>query len=139
MALVDINWHPTEKELKQFARIWFPFFYVVVGALAWGKYGSPRIAWCVWGTGVTLSLASLAFPEILRWIFVGMSVVTWPIGWVVSHLLLGVIFYGIVTPIGFLLRLCGRDPLQRKFDSQAKTYWVPHEPTTDTRRYFRQY
>ena len=139
MALVDINWHPAKRELKQFARIWFPLFYAVVGALAWGKYGSPRVAWCVWGTGIALSVASIAFPAILRGIFVGMSVATWPIGWVVSHLLLGVIFYGIVTPIGFLLRLCGRDPLQRKFDPQAKTYWVSHEPTTDTRRYFRQY
>lgn len=139
MALVEINWHPSGRELKQFARIWFPLFYVVVGAVAWGKYGSPFVAWCVWNTGILLSILGLVFPAILRGIFVGMSVVTWPIGWIVSHLLLGVIFYGIVTPIGFLLRLCGRDPLQRKFDPQAKTYWVPHETTTNTRRYFRQY
>lgn len=139
MALVEINWQPESRLLKQFGRIWFPLFYLVVGGIARWKYGSPQVGWWIWGIGAALSLISLAIPQILRWIFVGMSVVTFPIGWVVSHLLLGLIFYGIVTPIGLLLRLFGRDPLQRKFDPQAKTYWVPHEPTTDARRYFRQY
>ena len=137
--VIEIHWNPSARELQQFGRYWFPLFYAVVGGLAWWKYGAPRVGCGIWGTGVFLSLIGFAFPVLIRFIFVGMSVVTYPLGWVVSHLVLGLIFYGVVLPIGLALRLCGHDPLQRKLDPSAKSYWVPHKPPADSRRYFRQW
>jgi hypothetical protein len=50
------------------------------------------------------------------------------LGKIVSPIVLGVIFFGILTPLSALLRLLGRDELQLK-RSAAKSYWIDHAPT----------
>jgi hypothetical protein len=50
-----------------------------------------------------------------------------------------VVFYGVLTPIGLLMRLFGRDPLNRTFDRSATSYWIEHDPGSDLDRYFQQY
>ena len=62
-----------------------------------------------------------------------------PIGWTISHLVLGIVFFAVVTPIGLLMRLLGRDPMDRRFDPNAKTYWAQRLPVGATDRYFRQF
>jgi hypothetical protein len=52
---------------------------------------------------------------------------------------MALVFYGLFTPMGLLFRLIGRDPLNRRFDPTAQTYWTPHQTVTDGRRYFRQF
>jgi len=47
---------------------------------------------------------------------------------VISPVILGILFYVCVTPIGMLMRMSGRDPLRRKFEPAAKTYWITREP-----------
>ena len=50
-------------------------------------------------------------------------VVNYPIGWVVTHVVMALIFYLVVTPLGVIMRLCGRDPMERRWlDRRAKTY-----------------
>ena len=51
----------------------------------------------------------------------------------------GVIYYIVLTPIGLFLRLTGYDPMQRRFDRAAKTYWTPREQEEKTKRYFQQF
>jgi hypothetical protein len=45
------------------------------------------------------------------------------IGWVNTMALLSIIFYGIFTPVGLLVKLLGRDSLDRKWDSEVSSYW----------------
>ena len=47
---------------------------------------------------------------------------------IVNPVLLGFIFYGVVTPIGWILRLFQKNPLNLKWDAQAKSYWVERQP-----------
>ena len=47
---------------------------------------------------------------------------------IISPLILGVLFYFVVAPIGFLMRLTGKDPMRRKFEPVAKSYWIVREP-----------
>lgn len=61
-----------------------------------------------------------------------------PIGWVLSHAMMMTVFYGVVTPIGLLVRARGRDPMTRRFEPSASTYWVGHETPADAKRYFKQ-
>jgi hypothetical protein len=61
-----------------------------------------------------------------------------PIGLVVSELMLIVLYFGVITPIAFLMRVAGRDPLDRSIDRAAATYWVQHREAGDASRYFRQ-
>ncbi len=62
-----------------------------------------------------------------------------PIGWSLSALVLALMYYLVLTPIGLVMRLFGRDTMRRSFDPGAPTYWLRHEPVADKRRYFRQY
>jgi hypothetical protein len=39
-----------------------------------------------------------------------------------------VIFFGVVTPAGLIMRALGRDPLRLKLDRQAPSYWIPRQP-----------
>ena len=70
--------------------------------------------------------------------------VTWvlafPIGWLISHVILAVLFYGILTPVGFMFRLIGRDPLSRRRAAVAPaTYWTAKRKPASTREYFNQF
>jgi hypothetical protein len=47
---------------------------------------------------------------------------------IVSPLILGILFYACITPIGFLMRLAGKDPMRRKFEPGSKSYWIVREP-----------
>jgi hypothetical protein len=49
-------------------------------------------------------------------------------GRVVSPIVLGVIFFGLFTPVGIVMRLFGRDAMSRTFEPAAPSYWVERNP-----------
>jgi hypothetical protein len=56
---------------------------------------------------------------------------------VVSPVVLGILFYFCITPTGFLMRLAGKDPMKRKFEPAAKSYWIVRTPPGPARETFR--
>ena len=138
MALIEINWNPSRREARQFAIYWLPAFLLVAGFVAWFK-ALLLASYLLWGAAIVVSLVGTMFPSLRRPIFVSWMCAMFPIGWVISHLLMAVIFYLLITPLGWMLRLFGHDPLKRKFDRNATTYWVPHARARDKASYFRQF
>ena len=135
--MIAIQWNPSTKQLRQFAGIWFPAFCGLVGwsiGQKTGHWSQVEIGWVLAGL---LSVGGLILPALMRPIFVGLILLTFPIGWVVSHLLLGLIFYGLVTPIGYILRISGHDPLQLK-KLGGNSAWKTPVGKTDATRYLRQ-
>jgi hypothetical protein len=65
--------------------------------------------------------------------------VAFPLGWLVSQLVLAILFYGVFTPLALVFRLIGRDALALKKPSGEATFWRPKPTPSDPRRYFRQY
>jgi hypothetical protein len=138
MAMIDINWNPGKRELRQFAGMWLVFFGAIGGYLYWnsGAEGWGPIFATVAGV---IGLPGLAIPQLMKPIYVVWMAAAFPIGWTISHLLLGLIYYGLVTPIGLAMRLFGYDPMKRKFEPEARSYWTEHQSDADTSRYFRMY
>jgi hypothetical protein len=135
--MIAIQWNPERKQLRQFAGIWFPAFCALVGwsvARKTGYWHEVEVGWAIAGF---ISIAGLVFPPLIRPIFVGLILLTFPIGWVVSHVLLGGIFYLLVTPIGLILRMTGHDPLQLKSPA-GSSLWKTPVGKTDPARYLRQ-
>ena len=75
----------------------------------------------------------------MRAVYVGLSCAAFPVGFVVSHVVMVLVYYGVVTPIGLVMRLLGHDPMHRGFDRDAATYWVERPAVHDPKRYFRQF
>ena len=137
MALIELKTNPTPRDLKWFGLILLAFLGFV-GGIVWLRTGSlaaPRVLWAI---GAALAAVYYVVPPLRKPMFVGWSYLTYPIGWVVSHVLLAVLFYGVFTPLGLVMRLFGYDPMRKAFDRSATTYWVRHEESTDVSRYFRQ-
>jgi len=88
---------------------------------------------------LTIGPLGLTRPEWMRWIYVGWMVLAFPIGWMVSQVMLAVMFYGLFVPIGLIFRLLGRDPLHRARRAELKSYWAPKPAPADLRRYFKQF
>jgi hypothetical protein len=135
--MISVQWNPKQRQLRQFAGIWFPAFCALVGwsiARKTGQWHEVQIGWLAAGI---LSFSGLIYPPLIRPVFVGLILATFPIGWVVSHVLLGAIFYGIVTPLGLILRLTGHDPLQLK-PPTGNSLWKTPVGKTDPASYLRQ-
>jgi hypothetical protein len=139
MGMVQINRDPSLRELRQFGFIWMAFV-AVFGAVAWFRFESPPMAGGLWIAAVVVPVVGWAVPSVMRFVFVGMSFLAWPIGFVVSHVVLALVYYGVLTPIGLLMRIFGYDPMKRESDPEAPTYWVRRAATpVDAKRYFRQF
>ncbi len=91
--------------------------------------------------GLGLVAGGLAWlaPRAVRPLYVGLLLITAPIGFVLSYVIMGVLFYLLITPLALVLRLVGYDPLKRKFERQAETYWVEVEQRASKESYFRQF
>jgi hypothetical protein len=79
-------------------------------------------------TGVALVILGLLWPRALSVVHRAWMAVGHALGWVNTRILLGIVFYGIVTPMGLVMRLAGRDPMRRGFDAMASSYRVPRAP-----------
>ena len=136
--MLDINFHPAERILRQFAAACL----VVFSALAanqWLMRDNPRIAATFLVVGLMVGGIGLMRPRAVRWLFVASTIAAFPIGWVVSQVMLIVLFVGVITPVALLFRLQGRDRLSRKPTSGRSSYWKPKATTEDIARYLRQY
>ena len=138
MKWSDIQFKPTKKVLRQFAAAWLVFF-LAWAAVQWLKRGHPRTALVLGALAVVVGGLGLVVPTAIRWIYVGCTIVAFPVGWVVSLVMLAVMFYCVITPVALFFRLRGRDLLHRAPPQDAASFWTPKSLPLDVGRYFRQY
>ena len=136
--MIRIEHNPTRWQLAVFGLAWLLCFGLL-GGLSWWKTGSFGMPSVFWAIGVVVPAIGLVWPGVLRFVFLAASYATFPIGFVVSYLILAFVYFIVIAPIGLALRLMGRDPMQRRFDRVAKTYWTPREQEESAKRYFQQF
>ena len=136
MALIRINKNPSRPQLLLFGAAWLVFFGGW-GFAAWTK-AAPSLARGLWVLAGVVPLAGLLVPGLLRLVYIGLSYATYPIGFVVSHVVLAIIYYLVFTPIGLIMRLLRYDPLSRRSDAQAPSYWKEGTNPKPVASYFRQ-
>jgi len=88
----------------------------------------PRL-WAL-AFAVALVVPALVLPRSLTYIHRGWMAAGEALGWINTRIILSVIFYALVTPMGILMRRFGRDPMRRRFEPDATTYRVPKSPRT---------
>jgi saxitoxin biosynthesis operon SxtJ-like protein len=146
-SLVDLNLRPNERTLRQFGWIALCGFGLLA-LCAWKGWlvfrhglGDLRttVTAALAGLGVVSALFSLVFPRANAPLFVGLSLVAFPIGFVLSYVIMATLFYVVIAPVGFVMRLFGLDPMDRRFLPQAATYWVDARRPRAKADYFKQY
>jgi Saxitoxin biosynthesis operon protein SxtJ len=104
------------------------FAVVFTLAGAWLFWKTSPYAFVAWGLGAVFLLAALVFPGILRplnrvWMQFGLL-----LNRVISPIVMGVIYFGLLTPIAAIMRLRGRDVMRRRFDRESESYWIKRDP-----------
>ena len=104
-------------------------FAGVFALLAAYNWWHARAAWPLY-LAVAFAFLALALlrPNVLSplnrvWTKLGLV-----LGMIVSPIVLGLLFFLVVTPVGLLMRLMGKDPLRLRRDSGAGSYWIVREP-----------
>ncbi|MHA7836862.1 MAG: SxtJ family membrane protein [bacterium] len=145
--MIEIDWRPDERTLRQFGWIAVVGF-AFLAAIAWLEVfvfafglGAAR----PWLAGAFAALAGLAglfslvAPKANLPIYLGLTVLSYPIGFVLSYLIMGFLFFVLITPVGLFFKLTGRDPMHRRFDREATSYWSDPRPRRGKDSYFRQF
>jgi hypothetical protein len=145
--LVEINFNPDTKTLRQFGVIALVGFGVLA-ALAYyerlifsfglGEARMPLVTTFAVIGSVAL-LFSLVAPRANRILYVGLTLLAFPIGFVLSYVIMATLFFVIIGPIALVFRLFGRDSMHRGYDPEAATYWQAAKPARDKESYFHQY
>jgi Saxitoxin biosynthesis operon protein SxtJ len=120
----------TPKELRQFGLIVGAVF-AVIGFWPLVFRGEPLRWWAV-GPGGTLIILGSVLPRVLRPVHTGWMWIGHVLGWINTRILLGIVFYGLVTPIGVIFRLMGKNTMQTVFSKESSTYRVVKTPRPRT-------
>jgi hypothetical protein len=145
--LVEIDFNPDTKTLRQFGVIAFVGFGALSALAYYEKLvfafglGDARLAVAasLAALGLLALVLGLVAPRANRLLYVGLSLLAFPIGFVLSYVIMGALYFLIIGPIAVALRLAGRDPMRRARDPQAASYWTPARPARDKESYFHQY
>lgn len=141
MIKVDLN--PPPRVLGQFA-------YIAVLGMPLLGFAVLRIAGAFrWDHPVFLALVGLGVAQVLLYLvgvrvltkvlYLLLSVLAAPIGFVLSHVMMAVIYYLVMTPIGLVFRVIGRDAIGRRIDPALPTYWHDRGEPRPPASYFKLY
>jgi hypothetical protein len=104
-------------------------FAIILGIVgAWMLWKASRYAPAVLAVAGAFLLLGLAIPRVLHPLNVAWMWLGGLLNRIVSPIVMGAIFFGLLTPLAAVLRLRGRDVLQRRFDSARATYWIRRDP-----------
>ncbi len=111
---------------------------VLLAIAGWNFYRERPNLWLGFGgAGALLLLTGLVFPPGARAFHTAWMKIAHVLGAINSRIILSIAFYLVMTPIGVLTRLFGRDPLDRR-GKPRQTYWVPRKRSRQTREGFER-
>jgi hypothetical protein len=133
----DLPLNPSRRMLRQFSMLWIGFF-AALAIWQWFVRAHHTLATVYALMAVTVGPVGLVAPAVIRPIYVTWLVAAFPIGWVISRVLLVILFFGVATPLAALFRWRGRDVLGlRRHD--AASYWASKPQPGGPASYFRQF
>ena len=140
MKWSDLPLKPTDRALRQFAGAWLIIF-LAAGVYRYVARGQHGVGIAVGVMAIVIGGMGLIWPAAVRWLFVGATVLAFPIGFVVSQVMLAVMYYGILTPLafGFAFETATCCPASRRQTAQVSgrpstrpKIWAPTFANTKT-------
>jgi len=129
---------PTSRDLTHLALLFLIIPGVIGSYLVFWSGSQSGYYWI--GAGIIVSFCRLVPPlfRLIYRIWIALSVI---LGYFISRVLLTIIFVIVVVPMALIMRLVGKDPMDRRLGPDAPSYWIKREPQEDTslERYERQF
>lgn len=137
--MIKLQLSPDRRVLTQFA--WAsPIGFGAFGWMASRLGAPPVVVWSLVALGPMVLAAHLAgIRAVPLQIFRVLVLVGFPIGFVVSTILVCAIYYGVFTPIGLVFRAMGRDAMHRRIDRSSASYWTERPAQRPATSYFKLY
>lgn len=132
-----IRWNPDRAELRRFSIAMLLGFSLLGLLAAWRLQGFGPHTWALWTAGLVLAALGQA-PVLGRWTYVGVYAASGMLGYIVSRILLVLMFFLVFTPLAAILRLFGKDVLRLK-PLRGETLWSAHAPSKPPASYYRQF
>jgi hypothetical protein len=145
--MIQINLRPDVRTLRQFGFIALAGF-ALLAVIAWYEalvfsFGlgaaRPYVAGGFAAVAGLSLLLSLIYPRANLGLYLCLTVVAYPIGFVLSYVVMGTLFFIVITPMGLVMRLLGRDPMERRMLPDAESYWVEARAERPSESYFKQF
>lgn len=121
-----MNQAASAKELRSFGLLVGGIFSVI-GLWPMVVHGESLHQWAV-GVGGLLMVLGGIVPQALAPVHKGWMWIGHLLGWINTRILLSVVFYGLITPIGIVFRLMGKDTMKQAFLEASPTYRVLRQP-----------
>lgn len=125
----------TPKNLKAFGLI-LGGILLALAAAGWWK-GRPSYPYWL-AAGLLIFFAGALYSHILRPVYKAWMTVAMLIGWVLTRVILSVLFYAILTPLGLINRFSGKNILSDK-PNQQTTYWIQRTSPKTKAQYENQF
>ncbi|HNZ47614.1 MAG TPA: SxtJ family membrane protein [Candidatus Hydrogenedentes bacterium] len=113
---------------------------VILGGIRFALHGFTAIPWAFLAVAVLFAVPAALFPGALRPVFVVWIKFALVLNWIVTHVMLTLVYYLIIVPMGLIMRVAGKDPLNRKWLPATESYWEePEEQPEEFERYHHQF
>lgn len=141
--MLKLDFKPPANVLRQFAFIavvGLPLLAALVLRFTSGlDWTHPAILIALGIGAAQLGLFMAGLKEPTRCIYVLLMIVAFPIGFVISHVMMLFIYYLVITPIALVFRVMGRDVLGRRLEPQRASYWTERGKPRNAASYFKLY
>ena len=134
---IEVN----NKKIRDFGWIMFVVLGLIVPAIISYKNGwdITRAMTILFGISLVFLLPSLAVPKAVYPVYRGWMTIAILLGLVMTKVIITLVFYLMMTPIGLTRRMFVRDPLKLRIDKNAKSYWVTREEPVSRESYEKQF
>ena len=125
----------TKKQLLEFGLLIGFGFPILIGWLLPSIFGHEFRAWTLW-IGVPGLILGLTAPRLLYYPYKSWMILGHVLGWINSHIILGLVFILVLQPIAYIMRLTGYDPLKTKRKGEKTYREVRIDNNIDLKRIF---
>ncbi len=126
----------TRKEIKNFG-ITIGLILLVIGAILFWKTNTSYLIFII--IGLVLLVSGLTIPIILKPIYFIWMVFAAILGWIMTRVILSILYYAIMTPIRLISRLFGKQFIELRWDKSKRSYWNYRSSKTEIASYEKQF
>ncbi len=123
MSWISDEYHKLDRSPRALTRFGFMVGSVILILGCFFLWRQRSAGWPLISIGTALVLAAGLVPQLLKWVYGPWMIGALMLGWIVTRILLTLVFFLVVTPVGFLQRLFGKRVIEVAWKADAARYW----------------